>query len=73
LVNEARTLYYEYTNRESKLLKMALVVNENKAFYFNEHHKPSICNQIPYGGVLLDVDGQIIANVTRHYLRNSYC
>jgi hypothetical protein len=73
LVNEARTLYNEYTNREGKSLKIALVVKGNKAFYFDEHNKLPICNEIPYGGVLLDVDGQIIANNTRHYLKNSYC
>lgn len=73
LIDEAKTFYAELIVREKISLKMALVVNENKAFYFNEHNKPSICNQIPYGGVLLSAYGQIIANNTKHYLRDSYC
>ena len=73
LVYEAKVFYAELTAREGKSLKMALVVNASKVFYFDANNKISSRNDIPKGAILLGVDGQIITKNTRHYLKNSYC
>ena len=46
---------------------MALVINANKAYYFEPDKEPILNSSIPSGGVLLDVEGQIIAKNTEHY------
>lgn len=68
LVNEAKVFYAALTAKEGKSLEMALVVNTNKAFYFHVNNQILYSTDIPKGGILLDVDGQIIAKNTRHYL-----
>lgn len=68
LVNEAKVFYAALTAKEGKSLEMALVVNTNKAFYFHVNNQILYSTDIPKGGILLGVDGQIIAKNTRHYL-----
>lgn len=68
LIEEGKAFYSECCEKEGKPLRMALVVSPNKAFYFTEEEEASISNTIPFGGVLLDTKGDIIATHTKHYL-----
>jgi hypothetical protein len=70
LISEGKDFYIQYCNKEGKTLKMALVTSPTKAFYFEENMEPKFSNQIPFGGVLLGVEEQIIATHTMHYLNN---
>ncbi len=68
LVYEGKSLYDVYCQKEGQNLKMALVLNQTKAYYFVDKNGPSISTSIPSGGVLLDVNAKIIAKNTEHFI-----
>lgn len=70
LIEEGKAFYSECCEKEGKLLRMALVVNASKAFYFDKKDESIVSNEIPTGGILLDVKGDCIASHTQHYIDN---
>lgn len=54
--------------RRNRVVRVALVIGPNKAYYFENNEEPALSNSIPSGGVLLDVEGKIIANNSKHFI-----
>lgn len=54
--------------KQKRNVKIALVINAYKAYYFDADKAPELRNSIPSGGVLLDANGKQIANNSNHYL-----
>ncbi|MEC5166739.1 hypothetical protein RCH18_002487 [Flavobacterium sp. PL11] len=61
---------YEKISVESNRPKdLALVLSSDSAYYLPKvNNKPRFLNSIPYGGVLLDLNGHIIAQSIQHFI-----
>ncbi len=68
MVEHVALVHQKESESQNREVKVALVINTNKAYYFEIDTKPTVNSIIPSGGVLLDVNGQIIAKNTNHYL-----
>ena len=68
LIDYFKVVYLKTNRRESESVKMALVLAPDLAYYLTEsNQEPAVSNSIPSGGVLLDMNGRIIATYTKHY------
>jgi hypothetical protein len=68
LVEATKDYYQNLCEKHNNIIKMALVLGHNKAYYYASENKVNFNESIPSGGVVLDISGQIIAKNTRHYL-----
>lgn len=68
LIEEVKVVYKKLCEAKNKILKMALVLDAKKAYYFNGENEVSFSESIPSGGVLLDMNGRQIADNSKHYL-----
>ena len=66
MVEHVTFVQQKESEKQNRNVKVALVINANKAYYFEQDKEPTL-NSIPSGGVLLDVEGKIIAKNTEHY------
>jgi len=66
IVEHVALVQQKESEKQNRKVKVALVINANKAYYFEQDKEPTL-NSIPSGGVLLDVEGKIIAKNTEHY------
>ena len=67
MVEHVTLVQQKESEKQNRNVKVALVINANKAYYFEQDKEPTLNSAIPSGGVLLDVEGQIIAKNTEHY------
>ena len=67
MVEHVTLVQQKESEKQNRNVKVALVINANTAYYFEQDKEPILNSAIPSGGVLLDVEGQIIAKNTEHY------
>lgn len=67
LVEKFKEYYASVALQKGKEFPMALVLDQDSAYYLTPDETISFNTSIPYGGTLLDQDGKRIASNTEHY------